>query len=114
MRFDFTVPNGSYLISGKFAETENVKAGFRLMHLEAQGKIADSNVDIYTSAGGTNKPVDFTIPATVANGHLAFVLRHVAGDFTMISALQIVPDPNGAGTGNLPSPPTSLNVIQVK
>jgi len=109
MRFDITVPNGSYLITGKFAETEsNATIGSRLMDLEAQGQVVDSNVDIYASAGGINMPIDFTIPAVVSNGHLAFVLRHVVGDFAILSALQIVP----IGGGNPPAPPTNLTVIQ--
>jgi hypothetical protein len=115
MRFDITVPNGSYLITGKFAETETIATvGSRLMDLEAQGQVVDPNVDIFASAGGFNKPIDFTIPATVTNGHLAYVLRHVVGDFTIISALQIVPNPSGSGPNNVPEPPPSISIIQVK
>ncbi len=87
IRFDITVPNGTYQITGKFAETENVAAGFRLMDLEAQGQVVYSNVDIVAAAGGVNKPMDYTLPATVTNGSLSFVVRHVIGDFTLISAL---------------------------
>jgi hypothetical protein len=94
IRFDITVPNGNYQITGKFAETETVAVGDRLMDLEANGNIAYSNVDIYASAGSMkNTPVDFVIPATVTNGQLAFVVRHVKGDFAIISALQIAPSP---------------------
>jgi Malectin domain len=111
IRFDITVPNGSYQITAKFAETEAVSAGYRLMDLEAQGQVVYPNVDIVTSAGGVNKPVDFTLPATVTNGILSFVVRHVAGDFTLISALQIVP---GSGSTSTPAPPTGLTVIHVQ
>lgn len=115
MRFDITVPNGTYQITGKFAETESVTAGSRLMDLEAQGQVVYSKVDIYSAAGGVNKPVDLTLPATVTNGTLSFVLRHVTGDFTLISALQIVPTSlSGTGTSGPPEPPPSVNVIIVK
>jgi hypothetical protein len=80
------------------------------MDLEAQGQVVDSNVDIYAAASGINLPVDFTIPAAVTNGHLAFVLRHVLGDFTILSALQILPV-NG---GNPPAPPTNLTIVGTK
>jgi hypothetical protein len=92
IRFDITVPNGNYQITAKFAETEAVAVGDRLMDLEANGIVVNSNVDIYASAGGMNNtPVDFVIPATVSNGQLSFVVRHVKGDFSIISALQIAP-----------------------
>jgi len=94
IRFDITVQNGNYQITAKFAETETVAVGDRLMDLEANGNVVNSNVDIYASAGGMkNTPVDFVIPVTVANGQLSFVVRHVKGDFTIISALQIAPSP---------------------
>lgn len=112
IRFDFTVPNGSYQITAKFAETEAVSAGFRLMNLEAQAQVVYPNVDIYSAAGGVNKPVDFTLPATVTNGLLSFVVRHIAGDFALVSALKIVPlSLTGGGTSGPPPPPTGMEVI---
>jgi len=111
IRFDFTVPNGSYRITAKFAETEPVTAGYRLMDLEAQGQVAYTKVDIFSAAGGVNKPIDFTFPATVSNGSLSFVVRRVTGDFALISALQIVPaSERGTATSNLPVPPSTLQV----
>jgi len=111
MRFDITVPNGNYAITGKFAETERVSARYRLMNLEAQGQVVYPNVDIYSAAGGVNEPVDFTLPATVTNGSLSFVVRHVAGDYTLISALQIVPVIKTSGRA---VPPSNSNVVSVK
>lgn len=115
LRFDLTVPNGTYQIIAKFAETENVSAGYRLMDLEAQGQIVYSNVDIYSAAGGLNKPIDYTLPATVTNGSLSFVVRHITGDFTLISALQIVPlSLSGDQNSGPPAPPFNLTVVGVK
>ncbi len=113
LRFDFTVPNGTYQITGKFAENEAIGAGVRLMNLEAQGKVAYPKVDIVSAAGGVNRPVDFTLPATVTNGSLSFVVRHVAGDFAIISAIQIVPVSlsKTSGGSTPPPPPTNLTVI---
>ena len=112
IRFDFSVPNGSYQITAKFAETEAVSAGYRLMDLETQGQIVYPNVDIYSAAGGVNKPVDYTLPATVTSGALSFVIRHVAGDFAIISALKILPlSLTGGGTTGPPVPPTGIQVI---
>jgi hypothetical protein len=107
MRFDITVPNGNYAITGKFAETERVSAGYRLMNLEAQGQVVYRNIDVYSTAGDVNEPVDFTLPATVTNGSLSFVVRRVAGDFTLISALQIV---RVIKTSDRPAPASNSNV----
>jgi hypothetical protein len=64
------------------------------MDLEVNGNVVYSNVDIFASAGSMkNTPVDFVIPATVTNGQLSFVVRHVKGDFTIISALEIASSP---------------------
>jgi hypothetical protein len=115
IRFDISVPNGTYQLTGKFAETEAVAAGYRLMDLEAQGQVVYPNVDIFAAAGGVNKPVDFTLPATVTNGLFSFVVRHVTGDFTHISALQIVPTSlSGTSTPTSSAPPPSVNIINVK
>jgi Malectin domain len=112
IRFDITVPNGNYQITGKFAETEAVSAGFRLMDLEAQGQTVYHNVDVVAAAGGVNKPVDFNVPAKVTDGTLSFVVRHVAGDFALISALKIVPlSLTGGGTPGPVAPPTGIQII---
>lgn len=108
-RFDISVPNGTYRIRGLFAETENIGVGNRLMNIEAQGTVVDSNVDIQAAAGGNNLPVDFTVPATVTNGTLSYVIRHVKGDFAIISALEI--DPVSLSGTSTPPPPSGLQII---
>jgi hypothetical protein len=113
IRFDFHVPNGSYQITAKFAETEPVAKGSRLMDLEAQGRVIHSNVDILAAAGGVNKPVDFTLPALVTDGLLSFVVRHVAGDFSIVSAIQIIPV-SAAATSDVLSAPAKLSVVRLK
>jgi hypothetical protein len=114
IRFDITVPNGSYQITGKFAETEDSSAGSRLMNLEAQGQVVYPNVDVFATTGGLNKPKDFTLPATVTNGSFSFVVRSVA-DKSVISALQIVPTSlTGNSPPTPPQPPPTINILNVK
>jgi hypothetical protein len=108
MRFDFIVPNGTYSIIGKFAATNVTGAGQESVSLEAQGQVVNSSVDMYAAAGGSNKPIDFTVPATVSNGKLSFVLRHITG-YNFISALQITPQ-SLSGTPSRPAPPTGLQI----
>jgi len=93
LRFDVAVPNGTYKITEKFAEAEVHGPGQKIFNLEAQGQVVYQNVDIYASAGGNNLPVDFVLPATVTDGHLQIVIRHVSGPHTNISAIQIAPTP---------------------
>ena len=108
MTFEIAVPNGTYSITGKFAATNVTGPGQESVDLEAQGQVVYSNIDIYAAAGGLNKPIDYTLPATVTNGKLSFVLRHVNG-YNFISALQIVPQ-SLTGTPSRPAPPSGLQI----
>lgn len=117
LRFDILVPNGIYQITGKFAETQGTAPNYKSFSLESQGKIIDSNLDIFALSGGHNMPIDFTVPATVTNNRLLFVIRATGGAnvATDISALQIVPVSlsNSASTSQ-PQPPPSVSIIDVK
>jgi hypothetical protein len=114
MHFNMTVPNGNYAITAKFANscTYDDTVGSTAISLESQGTIYYSNVDVVSSAGGAYRPVDFTLPATVTNGQLSFVVRFIKG-LASISALQIAPVA-GATSQSAPLPPPSISVIQVK
>lgn len=90
MRFDFTVPNGNYVITAKFASTQGT-AGYDVNSFEVQGQVIHSNIDIFVSSGGHNLPIDYQLPALVTDGHLAFVIRRVSGHNGFLTALQIAP-----------------------
>jgi hypothetical protein len=114
MRFDFSVPNGSYAITAKFANgcSYNSAVGSTGVSLEAQGVIQFPNVDIVAAAGGAFKPIDFTLPTTVTRGQLSFVLRYIKGPVgAAISALAVTPI---ATTSSQPAAPPSVTVIEVK
>jgi hypothetical protein len=108
MTFAISVPNGTYSITAKFAATNVSGAGQESTNLETQGRVVYSNVDMYAAAGGLNKPIDFTLPATVTNGKLSFVLRHVTGN-NFVSAVQIVPQ-SLTGSPSRPAPPSGLQI----
>jgi Malectin domain len=114
LRFDIQVPNGTYSITAKFANSCSYDSavGSTGVSLEAQGVVRYPNVDIVAAAGGAFLPVDFTLPATVTNGQLSFVLRLVKGPVgPTISALQIVL--TGSATSK-PAPPEGVSAIEVK
>jgi hypothetical protein len=114
LRFDLVVPNGSYQITGKFAETQGSVPNYKIFSLESQGQIIYPNLDIFALSGGHNMPIDFTVPATVSNNRLLFVIRPTGGTNMAadISALQIVPV--SLSSNQTPAPPSGVTVIQVR
>jgi hypothetical protein len=94
IRFDIYVPNGNYSVTGKFIAIRVNSAGSAYEGLETQGNLLYSNQDFYALAG-YKTPIDYTLPATVTDGKLSFVLRIMGGTnkFNDISAIQIAPAP---------------------
>ena len=91
IRFDFSVPNGSYQITAKFLS--NLIGAGHLESLEVQGQILQPNLDVFVAAGGNNIPIDIVLPAIVTGDKLSFVVRAISGHLTYISALEIAPVP---------------------
>jgi hypothetical protein len=94
LRFLFSVPNGAYIITGKFANSCSYDdtVGSQFMSLETQGLIVWPHIDVVAAAGGAYRPVDFVLLATVTNGQLSFIVRFekASSAGTTISALQII------------------------
>jgi hypothetical protein len=95
LRFDITVPNGSYQVTYKRASTAGV-AGDEVVSLEAQGNILYDNLDVFVASGGHNIPWDFVMPVTVTNNRLLFIVRRGrnGSGYAHIGSLQITPDPS--------------------
>ena len=97
LRFDILVPNGTYKITGKFAETQGYAPGYKIFSIEANGTVFVPNLDVYVAAGGHNMPLDEVSTTTVTNGVLSYVLRpgpnNASNPNTNISALEIDPVP---------------------
>jgi hypothetical protein len=99
LEYRFTVPNGSYSVTLKFAETYFTKAGQRVANILINGQTMQQNFDIVTAAGGPNLAIDETYPVTVTNGVIDIQLTAVVEN-PEINALQIVASATGGGTGN--------------
>ena len=108
MRFDFSVPNGSYQVTGKFASTNATAPGQFTFAIETQGHVMHENLDLFAAAGGEYRPVDFEAPAAVTDNKLSYVLRHVSGESLSIAAIEIQPL---AITASRPAPPTHLSIV---
>ena len=113
MTFDFSVPNGVYQVTEKFAETSGTAAGQRVMTLEAQGVTQQANLDL-AALVGDNTPKDFTFNVTVTNNDLQLVNRFISGYGPMMSALQIVPVSGTSTSTTNPQPPPSVSITNVK
>jgi len=93
MRYDITVPNGSYQITAKYSGIFNF-AGGAVNSLESQGQVYFPVIDMYVYTGNKmNVPVDFVMPAVVTNNTLSFVIRQISGARTYVDSLQIAPSP---------------------
>jgi hypothetical protein len=93
IRYDFTVPNGTYQIRVKLGTLELPGGDFDT--LEAQGTVYYSNIDVNVAAGGQYRPVDFVLSGVpVTNGQLSFVLRATHPNEATINALQITQTAN--------------------
>jgi Malectin domain len=108
MRFDFTVPNGKYVITVKLASTQGT-ARYDVNSFEVQGHVVHPDIDIFVAAGGHNIPIDYQLPATVTDGHLAFVIRRVGGHNGFLTALQIAPGTASVKPGQPSGPGTTIH-----
>jgi hypothetical protein len=69
--YQFTVPNGAYTVTLKFAEQYVTGAGLRLFDIAINGAPVETQFDIYAAAGAMNTAVDRTYPVTVSGGTLS-------------------------------------------
>lgn len=128
--FRMTVPNGNYKITLKLAENAAAE-NLRRMNLETQGRVIYSDFDIFQAAGGSQKAIDVTMPATVQDGTLYVALRqrgrfpsvidsccsapiYPAGFGPVVSAIQIAPDLGRPALTISPSNGGSINIYQTK
>jgi subtilisin family serine protease len=95
--YNFSVPNGSYTVTLKFAEIAFNGPGQRQFNVAINGNQVLSNFDIFAQAGGMNIAVDRTFPVTVTSGAISIQLSQGAADYPLVSALGIV---QGSQTGS--------------
>jgi thermitase len=99
LEYRFQVPNGSYSVTLKFAETFFTSAGQRVANIVINGQQVQQNFDIVAAAGGPDLAVDETWPVTVTRGVIDIQLTSVVQN-PEINAIQIVAAGGGSGTGN--------------
>ncbi len=85
----FTVPNGSYTVTLKFAELYVTAAGQRLFDIVLDGTTVETAFDIYATAGAMNTAVDRSYPVTVSNGKIEIDFNQGTVQFPKVDAIQI-------------------------
>jgi hypothetical protein len=68
--YAFTVPNGVYTVTLKFAETVFTAANQRKFNVKINGVTVLSGFDIFAQAQGSNKAIDKVMTTSVSNGLL--------------------------------------------
>jgi hypothetical protein len=91
--YQFAVPNGSYTVALKFAETYWNSAGRRIFNVSVNGTQVLTNFDIVASAGAPLTAVDKTFPTTVTNGTISIQFIPGSADFPAVNAISLVPSP---------------------
>lgn len=93
--YRFTVPNGKYYVTLKFAELYYKKVGDRIFHVNIEGNRVISNFDMVATAGFATA-IDRTIPVEVRDGVLDifFITIEVAPGITIahanIKAIEVI------------------------
>ena len=90
--YTWTVPNGTYQVTLKFAEIWFTgSSGQRVFNVAINGQTVLSNFDILAQVPA-NTALDKSFPVTVTNGTLTIVFTSVVSN-PKVSAIQIVPTP---------------------
>jgi hypothetical protein len=87
--YAFSVPDGNYSVTLKFAETYVTGAGQRIFAIAINGTTVEPSFDIYAAAGGMNTAVDRTYPVTVSGGMISLVFTQGTVQFPKVDAIQI-------------------------
>ena len=100
--YNFSVPNGTYTVTLKFAELAVWGAGARQFNVSINGSQVLSNFDIFAQAGGMYTAVDRSFPVNVTGGQISIQFSQGAANYPMVNALSII---SGAATSPTPASP---------
>jgi hypothetical protein len=92
--YQFTVPNGTYTVTMKFAELYVNGPGMREFGIAINGTTVETNFDIFATAGAMNTAIDKSYPVTVSGGTIQIDFTAGAVQFPKIDAIEI-----GQGSG---------------
>jgi hypothetical protein len=91
--YQFTVPNGSYNVTLKFAEIYWTAAGKRIFNVAINGSPVLTNFDIIATVGAAYTALDKTFAVSTTTGALTIQFTSGSADLPKVSAVEIT----GAG-----------------
>jgi hypothetical protein len=89
LKYVVDLPNGNYQVTLHFIETVFSASGKRVFDVALEGNVVLSRLDIYTSAGGKNRPYSRTFPVTISDRKLEVTFPALASDYAVLSALEV-------------------------
>lgn len=91
--YRFTVPNGRYQVTLKFAEIWHVEPAYRVFDVRIEGRTALANFDIFAAAGAHDKKVDKAFVVDVVDDEVTidFVKGPGSIDWPKVSAIEVKP-----------------------
>ena len=104
--YQFTVPNGGYNVTLKFAEIYWNSAGKRIFNVAINGTPVLTNFDIYAAVGGQYTAIDKTFSATTSTGAITIQFTSGTADLPKISAIEI----SSAGGVSVQVSPTTASL----
>ncbi len=107
--YRFTVPNGSYQVTLRFADFEAQTAGDRVMQISIEAAIVESGLDLYAVAGAATA-LDRTYQVTVNDGYLNILFTQNGGALPPVVAAVAVEQ---LATGLTPTPDGSAYLQRV-
>ncbi|MBP7793171.1 MAG: cellulase family glycosylhydrolase [Candidatus Goldbacteria bacterium] len=110
--YRFDVPNGTYEVTLKFAETYWTATGARVFDVLMEDVIVLDNLDVYAQVG-SNAAYDRTFIVEVTDGQLTITMTSTAdtGEINAIQILRVMPTPTRTMTATLTWIRTSTPVI---
>ena len=88
-QYAFTVPNGNYTITLKFAEIYFTSTGQRVFNVSINGQAVLTNFDIVAQAGGALIALDESFPVSATNGQITISFTSVVNN-AKIGAIEIM------------------------
>jgi hypothetical protein len=113
--YRFTVPNGYYVVTLKFAENYDADShnGGRVFSVAAEGQPAITNLDVYQTAGGEHKAYDVAVTLVVTDGELDlnFSSSVDSSEVDAIQVLRVATPPTPTMTATKTITPTNTPTI---
>jgi len=104
--YQFTVPNGAYSVTLKFAEIYFTSPGQRVFNVAINGTAVLTNFDIVAAAGAANTAIDQTFPVIVTGGSITIQFTSGLANLPKVNAVEI----SSTSTVSVQMSPTTISL----